>query len=62
MTCEFDLCIYYSDGLCTVDEISINSLGMCDACVAVNIPESYLRKKRREVLERYEAEYRERDR
>jgi len=51
--------VYYSDGLCTVDEIAINELGMCDACITVDIPEDYLKEKRDEILEQLEMQYEE---
>ena len=44
MNCEFNYCIYNSDFVCIADEISINSLGMCDSCETVTVPAENLKK------------------
>jgi len=33
MKCENEYCIYNKDYLCILDEINIDSLGMCDSCI-----------------------------
>ena len=38
MNCEYDLCIYQKKGQCSLDVVSINMLGMCDAAQIVTIP------------------------
>lgn len=40
MKCELDYCIYNKDSLCILNEIQLNSLGMCDESIIVSI--SYL--------------------
>lgn len=42
MKCEFDLCVYNQDSNCTLDEISINQLGMCEDCMIVELDENML--------------------
>ena len=42
MKCEFDYCIYNKSFSCIVEEIKINSLGLCDECEIVAIPKEIL--------------------
>ncbi len=51
MKCEFNYCIYYSDGICTLEEIQINSLGICDECIIVSVGKDYLEKARQNQLQ-----------
>ena len=44
MNCEFDYYVYNKEFVCILDEIEINSLGMCDVCEIVTIPEKTLEK------------------
>ncbi len=44
MNCENYLCIYQKDGNCKAEEPSINTLGMCEDCIIVSIPEKELKK------------------
>ena len=43
MKCGFDYCIYNRDFLCTLKETQLNSLGMCEECIMVSIPEDILK-------------------
>ena len=45
MKCEFDYCIYNKEFTCILDEIQINSSGMCEECEFVAVP--------KEILEKY---------
>lgn len=42
MKCENCFCIYQSDNKCTLDEISLDSSGMCIDCFYVDIAEETL--------------------
>ena len=44
MLCDTSLCIYWNEGNCILNEISIDSLGMCDSCIYVDIDEAELSK------------------
>lgn len=50
MRCENGLCLYFENGKCRLDEISIDSLGMCADCMLVSIEEEIIEEKRREQL------------
>ena len=52
MNCEFDYCIYNNVSACILDEIQMDSLGMCDSCEVVTIPEEDLKKYKEERLEK----------
>lgn len=56
MRCENNFCIYWSEDRCTVDEISIDYLGRCDACTFVNIEEEVLCKAREKILRSYKEQ------
>ncbi len=51
MNCEFNYCVYHKEGKCTVDEIQINQLGMCDACMIVTLDEEFLEEVKQKQLE-----------
>ena len=42
MECENDYCIYNRKSRCVLDKISINSLGMCDDCIMIELDEEFL--------------------
>ena len=43
MKCECDYCVYNRDSTCIIDEIQINSLGMCEEYLIVSLPKVGLR-------------------
>ena len=43
MKCDFDYCIYNRDFICILDEIQIDSLGMCESCETVTVPKENLK-------------------
>lgn len=42
MQCDFVYCIYQKEEKCSLDQIKINSLGMCEDCLLIHIPEATL--------------------
>ena len=42
MKCENTFCIYQSKGKCILNEVSIDSLGMCTECIYLDIDEKTL--------------------
>lgn len=42
MNCEFNDCIYNKGSSCILDEIQVNSLGMCESCEIVAVPKEIL--------------------
>ena len=56
MKCEFNYCVYNKNYKCVFDEISIDSLGMCECCEIVAIPEKNLniyKNKRLKEIDKY---------
>ena len=52
MKCEFEHCIYNRNFNCIADNLGIDSLGMCDACIIVSLDEGFFAKeKERQLLE-----------
>ena len=54
MKCENSFCIYQSKDVCTIETISINSVGMCVECIYPNIDEHILQKAKAVILKQYE--------
>ena len=54
MNCENTLCIYQSDGMCTVKRIGIDRLGMCTECIYPEIDKAILEQSKQNLLEKYE--------
>ncbi len=55
--CENRLCVYYENGRCCAGTISINSQGICDACILLDFDERELKLKRIKLLSQLEAQY-----
>jgi|GEM_PF-782745 len=52
MKCEFQYCIYNKRDGCVLDEIGIDALGMCDACIIISVDSEFLgREKERQLAE-----------
>ena len=54
MNCENNFCIYQSKNKCTLNEVSIDSLGMCTECIYPDIDEKILRQAKLKILKKYE--------
>ena len=54
MNCNMTICIYNKNTQCALDEININSLGMCDDCIIVSIDEDLLAKEKAHQLKEIE--------
>ena len=53
MNCEDNLCIYQENGVCTLDKIAINNLGMCTECTHPNIDPLILAQEKKQLLQKY---------
>ena len=51
MKCKYDYCIYNRKSTCILDEIQVDSLGMCAPREIVAIPEKILRNTKKSGLE-----------
>lgn len=47
-----DFCVYWSKNKCTLDKISIDVQGFCEACIYLSVDEDVLDKYRKKTLER----------
>ena len=56
MKCEFDYCMYNKDFECMVDDLEINSLGMCDACIVISLDKEFLEKEKQRQLSELESQ------
>lgn len=57
MYCECNFCIYNIQNCCTLEKIKLSSSGMCECCIFISIPETYLEKEKSiqlEILDRNE--------
>ena len=57
MNCENNFCIYCERGICVLENISINSLGMCNDCIMVSIEEETFQKQKKKQLDIYDKGY-----
>ena len=51
MKCDFDYCIYNQAYECSINEISINELGMCEECIIVSFSKDVLEKEKLRQLQ-----------
>lgn len=56
MNCENNFCIYWSEGKCILENISLDASGRCEDCILVNIDESLLALLRKKLLDKYEED------
>jgi len=61
MKCELNYCIHNNEFNCILDQVQLNSLGMCDECELVTIPEKTLEKCKRARLREIEEIWRNND-
>ena len=52
MNCENSLCIYEENGVCCLDQIDINYLGLCEQCINISISDETLNILKRKTRER----------
>jgi len=45
--CENEYCVYNRTLKCTLENININSLGMCDDCIMVELDKGFLEAEKR---------------
>ena len=51
MQCLFNFCIYNKEPQCTLDEISIDTTGMCGECIPVNFNSPFLEEEKARQVE-----------
>lgn len=56
MCCGNDSCVYWEQGNCMLDIITLDRQRQCKACILVDIPESILEKARKELQDRWYAD------
>ncbi len=54
LTCENRFCVYWKEDLCTLDEIELNILGMCESCIYIDIDDDVLNELRTDQLNKLE--------
>jgi len=57
MKCEFLYCIYNQNRNCLLDEIEINSLGMCEECIIVSLDDQFLEIEKAQQLKEIETRW-----
>lgn len=53
ITCDFNICIYEKNGVCTLDEIEINGCGSCRSCIVTSWDEEELQKSKDALLKKF---------
>ncbi len=54
MRCEYEFCIYNKNNKCLLENINIDSLGLCADCILPDIDPSILQQAKNKVLERFQ--------
>lgn len=54
MNCENSFCIYERNGKCILEDVNINSFGMCSECIYPDIDHEIVNQAKLELLKRYE--------
>lgn len=49
--CVFSLCLYHSNSRCLLENMGINELGMCDACVIVSLDGDLIKNAKKKQLD-----------
>lgn len=50
MNCENNMCVYWNENKCMLEEISIDISGSCQDCIYVDIDEKILKAERKKFL------------
>jgi len=54
ISCRNSFCIYFKADKCILDFISVDEMGFCEKVLFVNLDESFLSIKRKELLKKFE--------
>lgn len=54
MECRYEFCLYNQENECSLQKISINEVGLCEACILVSLEKDRLEEEKREQLEKLE--------
>lgn len=52
MKCENELCIYESNGLCSLKEVELDIIGLCKDCIYIELNKDDLDSKKKAIIER----------
>ena len=52
ISCDNNLCIYQIKGACILEEIQLDTSGVCSDCIHINIPEESLEDMKKQLLSR----------
>ena len=54
MECRYEFCLYNEQDACTLEKISINEAGLCEACILVSLEKEQLEEEKRKQLKKLE--------
>ena len=54
--CEKSYCIYWLHGVCTLDEVTLGTLGQCNSCILVDIDEDIIERAKKKRIQIFETE------
>lgn len=55
MMCENQFCIYWEENTCILNQVHLDFRGACMDCFCVDLPDTFLKQKRQELLQELEA-------
>lgn len=53
ISCDNGFCIYQNKGTCLLEQIQLDSNGICNECIHINIPEDTLETLKKQLLKRF---------
>ena len=51
INCENYLCVYFYNGFCRLENITLSVGGLCNSCIYIDIDEKYLDQQRKKIAE-----------
>lgn len=54
--CENNFCLYWEGGACVVKDVALSLQGVCETCICIDLPETFLESRRKAQLTRRENE------
>lgn len=54
--CENEFCIYQKNNICTLDKIELNSMGICDSCIQIDLEPREVNSRKKVLLQKIKEE------
>jgi len=55
LTCDFNLCVYQKEGICSLQAVDINCMGICDNATVIDLSEEDLNAYKKQFLNKIDS-------